>query len=178
MAASLSCTAPYISEEEEQAELDALSEQERRAIVEDLRGSDPTLAKDEQGKEEAIILVKEALATMPTTSKRALDLAMQIAPQLVETECDVSAYLRATGFDPWKAAQRMADYWEARLLIFGEYRAFMPMTLAGAMAEDVEVLELGIFCHVGSDAKGRAVYHFDRTSPLMSTSIRDSMVSA
>jgi hypothetical protein len=41
------------------------------------------------------------------------------------------------------AARRIAYYWKCRREFFGD-RAFLHMTLAGAMAEDLETLEKGL----------------------------------
>ena len=63
-----------------------------------------------------------------------------------------------------------------RRKIFGEERAFLPLTLMGAMAEDIEILETGIFSILPKDKKGRGVLVFDRIRAIPPLATRDSVV--
>lgn len=60
--------------------------------------------------------------------------------------------------NPVEAAARFVDYWEVRLKCFGAHRAFLPMTLDGAMRGQESVLRRGLVCLLPArDAAGRAI---------------------
>jgi hypothetical protein len=86
---------------------------------------------------------------------------LERAPQLVESESDAAGFLRCEKYDAWAAALRLVKYWEARKKIFGPDRAFLPMTMAGAMAEDMEHLRKGFLLILPDDDHGRAVAYWD-----------------
>ena len=54
-------------------------------------------------------------------------------PALVAFETPVDGFLRTDGYDPIKAANRLAQYWKCRHEIFGD-RWLLPMTQTGAGA--------------------------------------------
>jgi hypothetical protein len=74
------------------------------------------------------------------------------------------------------AARRVAHYWKCRRDIFGD-RAFLPMTLAGAMAEDLETLEKGLVSVPPPDQHGRGVIFWHRTRMNRIVASRSSIVS-
>jgi hypothetical protein len=45
----------------------------------------------------------------------------------------------------------MLAYWKIRRKFFGEERAFLPLTMTGALAQDVEVIEAGIYAILPKD---------------------------
>lgn len=67
--------------------------------------------------------------------------ALERCPGVVETESNPLFFLRATNFDPEKAARKCVQNWQARKRIFGDDRAFLPMKLGQAISEaDMEML--------------------------------------
>jgi hypothetical protein len=52
-------------------------------------------------------------------------------------------FLRTDVFNVQLAVKRYASYWEHRVDLFGPEKAFLPMTLDGAMKDDLETLALG-----------------------------------
>jgi hypothetical protein len=88
-------------------------------------------------------VVHHALQLLPLSSKRAYWHALQVAPQLIQTESEPWRFLRATNFNANDAARRLAKYWETRHALFGDDRAFRPMQLnseTGALTRDDVVL--------------------------------------
>jgi hypothetical protein len=59
------------------------------------------------------------------------------------------------------AAIRLVEYWKQRKALFGAEKAFQPMTMKGALSEDLEVLLKGFLMILPSNAVGKAVLFFD-----------------
>lgn len=56
------------------------------------------------------------------------------------------------------AARRYVKYWEQRLHVFGPEKAFLPLTLDGALKDDEVALTIGFMNYTGQfDPSGRAV---------------------
>ena len=60
--------------------------------------------------------------------------------------------------------------------MFGLDRAFLPMTLDGAMAEDIALLSLGYAYLLPDDNHGRAVFFWDRTGFTSRSASREAML--
>jgi CRAL/TRIO domain len=56
------------------------------------------------------------------------------------------------------AAKRYAKYWSKRVELFGEEKAFLPLTLSGALKDDTVALQAGFSFITGTDSTGRAVF--------------------
>jgi hypothetical protein len=54
----------------------------------------------------------------------------------------------------------------------------LPLTLTGALAQDAEVIETGIFAILRNDQKGRGVLFFDRIRAIPPLAPREAVVSA
>ena len=77
--------------------------------------------------------------------KRELVAAIEIVPDLVQTETDRIKFLRAEGFDTIKATRRLALYWKHRKTVFGD-RWLLPMTQTGTGAltkKEIEIVQSG-----------------------------------
>jgi hypothetical protein len=74
------------------------------------------------------------------------------------------------------AIARVAQYWKNRRKIFGPRRAFLPMTLDGAMEENVANLEKGFLNCLPPDLAGRQVIFFDRIRATPFVASRDSVL--
>jgi hypothetical protein len=104
----------------------------------------------------------EAMASLPPNDRASYTKAMERAPRLVEIESNPDHYLDHAGLDPWKAAARVAAYWETRVEFFGD-RAFLPLTVSGdgAMShDDVELLRSGFYMVLPKDRQGRPVVSY------------------
>ena len=169
-------TAPIVTEEEEQAERDALTEEERRRIEKDLYGEETEIIETEELLNNGLIMIQEALDALPLGLKTDYMRACEISPDLVERESPFIRFLRVSEWDAWMAAERLVNYWKVRVKIFGSDRAFLPMTLDGALTEDVPYLEKAVIFRLPSDKWGRPVLFFDRIRCVKEIAPRDSVI--
>ena len=72
-----------------------------------------------------------ALEFISFGDKRDFLLALERVPFLVEFESNPAKFLQREDFDIAKAVKRVCAYWKYRCEIFGNERAFCPMTLTG-----------------------------------------------
>ena len=157
-----SFTAPSVTPEQEQAERDALSESERRKLDDGIYGREPNDPKknSEPVSETLLAQFRAALDAIP--DKDAYLEASKRVPELLDQESHPSKFLRHNGNDAPAAAKQLVQYWRLRREVFGETRAFHPMTLDGAMAEDVDYFRKYAFAVAPNDRFGRPVMYFDR----------------
>jgi hypothetical protein len=157
---AITFTAPTITPEDELDELEALTEEERNIIHEDLHGSsEHEVTETDELLKNRMRLLHEALEAIPVEEKIAYLGALERAPHLVERESKGIVFLRFEKYDAGAAACRLVAYWELRKKCFGPDRAFLPMTQSAAMAEDMEVLRKGIATISPNDKHGRPVFH-------------------
>jgi len=102
-----SFTVPRISEEEERAEREALSEEEKRAIHDDMYGNGPNdgVEETEEMKVSGPLLLREALESIASTDKLDYLEAMKRSPRVVEQECNPIAFLRSEDYDAWVSTE-------------------------------------------------------------------------
>ena len=106
----------------------------------------------------------DAFRCMSLEDKDAYMEATRKCPALIQKESSPEVYLRATNYDVQQAAKKMALYWKLRKAIIGPYKAFLPMTLNGAMSDDVKYVGLttGSGGAETKDARNRPVFLCDR----------------
>ena len=75
-------------------------------------------------------------ATPPSDKKCYLEATIRCPSET--TDDRKAAFLETDDLDPQAAASRLCAYWDERVDTFGDELAFLPMTLKGAMREDVE----------------------------------------
>lgn len=152
--ALFSATCPTVPVEQVRAEINALSPEEYKRLQQDLHdtGSDASYADEQEAQtavaasaslhtmENALVLLNEALESLPKMERKAYALALAHDAKLVAQESDPCVFLRHAEYDCWKAAQNLAAYWRLRLEHFGPDRALQPMTQDGAMLQDLEIL--------------------------------------
>jgi len=104
--------------------------------------------------------MEEELDRIPLEEKTEYEEALIRVPELVESESNFLKFLRKHSFDAIAAARNLVAYWELRVKVFGRDRAFLPMTIRGAMQDDFDALATGFMQIIGTDAHGRAIiYH-------------------
>jgi hypothetical protein len=113
--------------------------------------------------------------------------AMRVAPSVVQSESPAYGFLRHTNYDPLSAAESLASYWALRRLLFGAERAYLPMTLQGAMLdrgssskekeyEDLATLEKRTVFVMDKDQHGRPVLFWDRIRSSKRFACRNSVL--
>jgi hypothetical protein len=169
-------TAPIVTGVQEREELESLTEDERQKLHNDLYGGEQLVPETEEMVENGVAMLRQALQDLPDAEKEVYLEALERAPLLVESESKPVAFLRCEEYDASAAARRLVAYWDARKKIFGAERAFLPMTQSGAMAEDMEYLNLALFVALPDDEYERAVFHWDRIRCTEAFAPRDSIV--
>ena len=128
----------------------------------------PNIYKQTTTPNETPLLIKEklaefniALSKIDVEKRRGCLMAQERCPD----ECDKEfkmVFLRCEVFNVNQAVDRFVKYWNTRIEVFGETRAFLPMSIAGAMKDDIEVIKMGylqVACK--TDPDGRAIILFD-----------------
>ena len=178
MRTAFSATAPRISPEEEQRELQEMPESVRNEILQDRAGICPQAVTETP----ALILTStarmmDALDMIEESQKRDYLEAIKRVPDLVEKESPCTAFLRCENYDALAAAERLVAYWKTRRTVFGPSKAFLPLTQEGALADDGETLRKHYFKILAKDKKGRPTFYFDRSGFVTNTSAeRDSVL--
>jgi hypothetical protein len=169
-------TAPIVTPEEERAEREALSDEDLQRLQHDLYGGPGVVDEhDEQELAGALALLQGAINRIHDNEKIAYMEALERAPDLVRTESDPVRMLCIENYDIDKAAHRLVNYWRVRLLLFGQDRCFLPMTLQGAIAADLETLQKGLFLELDPDKHGRPVFYMDRMRCTKEVAPRDAI---
>ena len=102
------------------------------------------------------------MSRLPFSWTAAYRRAVAEFPGLVSAEWK-GRFLECEGNDAAAAAMRLARHWEFRLELFGPDRGYLPMTLAGAMQDEVpNMLQRRVYQMLPvRDAAGRAVIYID-----------------
>lgn len=132
------------------------------ATAEDTTLVDDPPQHDEAMERQRVKQMEEALSLLPDSSKAEYLEAKRRVPELVKRESDRIVFLRCEGHNAYKAAARIAKYWERRVALLGD-RAFLPLDLSdpGAFSsEERDVLERGLLCLLPNDFDGSSVLLF------------------
>ena len=78
------------------------------------------------------------------------------------------------------AAKRYASYWDKRIEICGPEKAFLPLTLSGALKDDDVALSIGFVNYFGgySDPIGRGIIYIEPGKQDKTKYTRESMIRA
>lgn len=161
--AVFSYTAPMISAEEEIEERASLTAVESNKVRLDVFGGEEALKDTPTQLAKAIASLRSAVDQLQDDAKLPFMEARRRDSELVERETDWPGFLRSTRYNVEEAAARVVKHWATRKLVFGEEKAYLSMTLEGAMADDEELLKLGLVYPLHNDTHGRAVLFLDRT---------------
>ena len=111
--------------------------------------------------------LEQEIAALPTRQTESYRRAQRECPDEVSDRRKM-AFVEYDNGSVKEAAVRLCKYWEERLSAFGPDRAFLPMTLAGAMRDEVlPMIQYPIWRRLPvTDAAGRAILYGE-------TSLRD-----
>mmetsp|Transcript_4556 Transcript_4556/g.6923 ORF Transcript_4556/g.6923 Transcript_4556/m.6923 type:complete len:377 (-) Transcript_4556:127-1257(-) len=135
-------SAPAFSPDQIAEEINSLPEEDQKAIEDDAFCRNLSELKEEENREINFALIEEfaeSLDRIPDDEKLEYLQAVQECPELVERESSTIKCLRARYYDVEEAAKLLVSYWKQRVFIFKD-KAFLPMTLSGAMSDDVELM--------------------------------------
>jgi len=142
---SLSYTAPVFTEEDEEREFADLETNEKQSFINNLYGQNAEELAVANGREitqQELDDFQKAIERIPVSDQTGYQMAMIRCPELLNTETDPKLFLRCEEYSAEKAAQRMVHYWNMRVKIFGDDRAFLPLTLSGALKDDEELFQM------------------------------------
>ena len=111
---------------------------------------------------EDLMNLEQHLLDMPPHAKASYIEACLKCPELL-TPDHKAPFLEYADFDARKAAVRLCEYWKVRVATFGPERAFVPMTLAGAMQDEVQgMIKHCPWCLMpDTDLSGRKILFLD-----------------
>ena len=125
--------------------------------------------------DELIQELQDHVDKIPNLEKVEYMEASERNPRLVHNESNPLLFLEYAEYNPLLGAQNLVLYWKVRKEVFGPCRAFLPMTIRGAMAADIEALRKGIVQLLPNDVHGRSVIFFDRMRAVKPTLTREEV---
>lgn len=160
---------PGFTEEDEQMELATLSMDEIAKVQSDLCGFSSlfsnfcNLSQHAVGSNLplAISSLNDEVAKLPNAETSVYYRAVELCPGEICPERKLLFLEYASGGTK-EAARALAEYWRGRLDLFGPDKAFQPMTLAGALKDDVMAMTQRQVVQLMpvTDAAGRAILFF------------------
>lgn len=176
---AFSFTAPHITPEQEREEKECLGDEMRRHIQAEMYGVDSPVDHDQPSvalamSEESLDGLEKVMEKFPLRQKKEYLEALALAPHLVQTESEPSRFLHCEKGNVEAAATRLVHYWKIRRKLFGEHRAYLPMSMTGAMAQDKDLFESGFIAIHHNDDHGRTVLFIDRVRAIPSFATRDA----
>ena len=164
---------PFFTAEEELQELASLTISDIAKIQSDLSGLSSVLASSAaaaaasglggaaaslSAQAVGIAQTNIELSRLPPSDTAAYSRAVERCPNEAGPD-KTHMFLEAENHDPRAAAVKLAKYWESRVALFGEDRAYLPMTLAGAMKDEAMNLATRRIWQLlpATDTAGRAI---------------------
>lgn len=128
---------PTHSVGDEQRELASLSVAELAEIQSDVNGlPGPSFNLGSMDLPLALANLNQEMSNLPATEKAAYHRAVELCPDQVSFDRKL-IFLEHENGDARLAAKTMSGYWTRRVQLFGPDKAFLPMTLSGAMKDEV-----------------------------------------
>mmetsp|Transcript_27692 Transcript_27692/g.38938 ORF Transcript_27692/g.38938 Transcript_27692/m.38938 type:complete len:213 (+) Transcript_27692:67-705(+) len=144
-----SYTAPTYTIEDQEREFADLSPEQKGELQADAYGRNAdeiAILNEREITQQELDAFDEALETLPAehNAEAAIAAKTVICPELVEHETNPSLFLRCENYNPRKAAKRFAAYWDFRVDLLGNEKAFLPISLAegGAFDDDIELIRM------------------------------------
>ena len=155
---------PSFTLEEEHQELASLSIAELAEVQSDVRGISGLLAQPSNISALkfplALPSLDQELMNLPAPESAAYNRAAVLCPDQVGDDRKL-IFLEHENYNARLAAKTMAAYWTHRVQLFGPARAFLPMTLYGAMKDEaVNMSDRHLWAMVPvTDAAGRSIFY-------------------
>ena len=133
----------------------------------------------EESVSDALKRLKEEIDGISDNVKACWLKAKERCPPKLVDDRHLLLFLRCEVFNVDLAAGRLIKYWDKRVEVFGEDRAFLPLTLDGALKGDEISLEMAFVQSTEhADAEGRRIILGDPSKLDKSKYTRESMVRA
>jgi CRAL/TRIO domain len=116
------------------------------------------------------------LAKLPSQKRANADMATQKCPELITKEF-IRMFLRCEVFNADLAARRYTRYWDKRVEVFGETRAFQPLTADSLNEEDIVALSIG-YINIVKRPNDRTYVYIDEAKHDGTKYARHSMLRA
>jgi len=124
-------------------------------------GQTYTPKETEESRRLGLEQIKCQLGLIDEKKKIGWTCALNRCPELVG-DSFLIMFLRTEVFHAERAAKRIISYWDKRIQLFGEKKAFLPLTVGGALIDDHVALSIGFLQATGkSDSAGRAILFMD-----------------
>ena len=155
---------PAFTLEEEHQELASLSIAELAEVQSDVRGISGLLAQPSNISALkfplALPSLDQELMNLPAPESAAYNRAAVLCPNQVSDDRKL-IFLEHENYNARLAAKTMAAYWTHRVQLFGPARAFLPMTVSGAMKDEaVNMSDRHLWAMVPvTDAAGRSIFY-------------------
>jgi hypothetical protein len=124
---------------------------------------------------QALTSLHDALQIVRRDTSTAYAQACELCPDLIEKESNPLFFLQCEKYDATAAADRLVRYWNLRRELFGLDKAYFPMTLDGAMKDDLIYLQQGFIFEAPHDMHHRPVVYFDRIRSSKKIAPRDAV---
>jgi len=152
---------------------------DKTTSLESIYGQTPTPEETPTLIEEKMKELDNEMKTMPERNKKGYKEAKEKCPDLVDDHDFKLMFLRCEVFNVLPAAERLALYWDKRIEVFGPEKAFLPLTIEGALKDDDVALSIGHQQLTGhKDKDGRRIAFFDFTVEDSSKYERSSLLRA
>jgi hypothetical protein len=136
--------------------INSLSVGERAKIYEDVHGVADQVTETPQFVQQKLFEFDLAIASIRDISRPAFDQAVAMNPSFVQGER--IKFLRSENYDAVKASERMVNFFQAKLELWGEDKLGRQITYADFSGDDKAMLESGVIQILPSrDRSGRAV---------------------
>merc|ERR1740139_2122207 len=144
-----------------QEEKQELERQQSTVGLQNIYGQKPTPPETEESVKAGLGQLQAEIDAIGDDQKKGLNQALEKCPHLIDDDF-LLMFLRTEVFRAGRAAKRLIKYWEKRIEVFGEEKAFVRLTLDDALADDSVALSLGYLQPTGqSDTAGRAIVFMD-----------------
>lgn len=141
------------------AELAKLSVKERDEVLQDIHGVSDVREEDAQFVQRSFDDLEEAIMLIPSVDKAAYARAREMDESFVVDEGFRLMFLRADSFDIKAAADRIVQFFETKLDLFGPDKLAKHITCEDLDEDDLNCLDSG-YAQIlsGRDRAGRAIF--------------------